>query len=108
MESRKFAAGGLEACSLFEGPEGSLVVRVDCGPGLSHSLARVDPDRGCLVRVECPKERRGVFAPAAGGAWILFYDPGSLPPQTLHAYDVIRNRWHEVENPGLSAWEPIR
>jgi hypothetical protein len=107
-EVRRFRADDLAPCVLFESPEHRIVVQVDCGAGLPRRLARADTNSGCLVPIDTPAERKGVFQPAGRGAWILLYDPGPRPPRKLRAYDVKLDRWRSVENPGITAWEPLR
>lgn len=107
-EVQGFRSHRLEPCKLFEGRQGQLVLQVECGPGLRRQLARADTIERRLVAIETPHLREGVFQPAAGGDFVLLCDPGPKPPRTLHAYDVARDRWRTVENPGISAWEPLR
>ena len=105
---RRFRSRGLEPCALFESPEGRIVIQVDCGPGLPRRLARGDSLSAALVPIETPIVREGVFQAFGRGAWILLFDPGPKPPRRLHAYDMALDRWRSVENPGISAWEPLK
>ena len=107
-EVRGFGSNHLEPCELYEGRRGQIVLQVECGPGLPRQLARADTIARRLVAIDTPNLREGVFQPAAGGDCVLLFDPGPKPPHTLHAYDVAHDRWRTVENPGISAWEPLR
>ena len=106
-EVHGFRSNKLEPCKLFESRHGEIVFQVECRPGL-RQLARADTITRRLTAIETPNLREGVFQPAAGGDHVLLFDPGPKPPRTLHAYDVARDRWRKVENPGISAWEPLR
>ncbi len=105
---RRLALAGCEPRALFEGPDGSLVVQSGDDAGRAPKLARADSARGCLVQVTPPAGRGGVLIPVCGGAWLLSLAPAPRPAGRLHAYDMAANRWRVVENPGVSAWEPLR
>ena len=105
---QRFHSQGHEPCALFESPDGRIVVQADCGPALPRQLARADVGSHRLIPVETPGLREGMFCAAGRGAWILLCDPAPKPPRTLHAYDVARDRWRTVDNPGITAWEPLR
>jgi hypothetical protein len=104
---RRLACGRLEPCELFDGPDGTTVVQVGIAAAGSRHLARADAGAGALVSVETPGKGEGIFRAVAHGAWILLYRPGSAPAREILAYDVRRDRWRLVSNPGLIAWEPL-
>jgi len=103
-----FHARGYKPCTLFESPDGRIVVQIDCGRGQPRQLARADMESHQLIPVETPALREGMFHAAGHGAWILLYDPAPKPPKKLFAYDVALDQWRTVDNPGITAWEPLR
>ena len=105
---RRMGTGGLEPSAWVECPEGRMIAISDGGPGSRSVLARADPSVGHLIPIETPAERGATFQSVDNGAWILLYNPGSRPCRELHAYDVRADRWRSVDNPGISAWEPLR
>jgi len=106
-EVRRFRSSGLELRALYTGPARETLFALRPAIGGGPQLVRGDPATASLVETHAPVVRDGVFQPVAGGAWILLYNPGERPPHTIHAYDARARAWSEVENPGISAWEPL-
>jgi hypothetical protein len=99
--------GGRNVTGLFVAPGGALFVTLAGARDHIAQLARVNAGTGALEPVTTPPIKGGLFAAASGGARILLFDPGPQAPATLHVYDVASGTWTDVENPGLSGWEPL-
>ncbi|HVP14167.1 MAG TPA: hypothetical protein VMS88_01410, partial [Terriglobales bacterium] len=93
--------------ALYVGPDGQILVSTDAAKGNPAKLERVDLTAGRLVRVEIPDVKHGIFRAAGNDRWILLFDPGQRPPDALQAFDVASSRWAEIQNPGVSGWEPL-
>ena len=104
---RRFACAGLDPVSIYDGPDGQLIVAVEIGVNLPPRLARADEVTRRLVEIETPGIVGGTLQVVGDCEWILLFDAGSRTPHTLQAYDVRRGTWVLVENPGVRGWERL-
>ncbi len=107
-EVRRLGYSGPPPEWLFEGWKGALVLAVGSAPGRPASLARAAPGDVRFAPVPVPRAARsGTLLAGPRGAWVLSCELGLRVPERLHAFDVEAGSWHVVENPGITAWEPL-
>ncbi len=97
---------GLDPNLLLEGARGELLL-ASCGAGRRGALARLDLSHGALSRIEVPGAARGLFFLTPAGRHVVWVKPEARPPALLQVYDIAAERWSEVENPGITGWEPL-
>lgn len=78
----------------------------DGGFGKSALLARVDREHQRVEPIALPRSKAGRFTVSPAGR-LIYAEAAAKPPAFVNVYDAAADRWIEVANPGITAWEPL-
>jgi hypothetical protein len=101
------ALEGRDPRQLIDNPQGVVLVVAARGQRAPPALFRVDRETSRLVATDSPELKGALALPSPSRRAVLWVRPGVNPAARLAVYDLASGRWSEVENPGVSAWEPL-
>jgi hypothetical protein len=84
--------------------DGSRIVETE---GTNHMVRLMRVGAGHLASLDAPVLKSAHVAASPGGGALLLWSGSTKPPATIYAWRVDTPGWIEVENPGLTGWEPL-
>jgi hypothetical protein len=101
------ALGGLEPHQLIESPGGAVLVSASRGMRGARTLYRVGHGVAALVPAGSAPLKGAIAVASPSRRRVLWFAPDAAPAARLGVYDIEADAWSEVENPGITGWEPL-
>lgn len=99
--------GGLEPHQMIESRDGVTLVSASHGTRGARALYRVGNGVAAFVPAGSSSLKGAIAVASPSRRRVLWFAPDATPADRLSVYDVESGRWNEVDNPGITAWEPL-